>query len=117
MEPEGSLPCSQQPSTRPYPEPGRSSPYKSHPISLRSILILSTHLPHTLKKQNKKQFFHVDTYDLLSLNAVKFGRSPLTFRGTYLQRRIVSQTGGKVDLCLPPDYCWSLFWLTRRPEG
>jgi hypothetical protein len=30
MEPEGSLPCSQQPSTRPYPELDHSGPY--HPI-------------------------------------------------------------------------------------
>jgi hypothetical protein len=30
MEPEGSLSCSQEPSTGPYPEPDQSSPY--HPI-------------------------------------------------------------------------------------
>jgi hypothetical protein len=30
MEPEGSLPRSQEPSTSPYPEPDRSIPY--HPI-------------------------------------------------------------------------------------
>jgi hypothetical protein len=38
MESEGSLPCSQEPSTGPYPEPDQSSPYR------RSILTLSSHL-------------------------------------------------------------------------
>jgi hypothetical protein len=30
MEPEGSLPCTQEPSTRPYPEADGANPY--HPI-------------------------------------------------------------------------------------
>jgi hypothetical protein len=43
MEPEGSLPCSQEPSTGPYPEPHQSNPY--HPTYLsKIILIFSTHL-------------------------------------------------------------------------
>jgi hypothetical protein len=32
MEPEGSLPRSQEPSTAPYPEPDRSNPFHSGPI-------------------------------------------------------------------------------------
>jgi hypothetical protein len=43
VETEGSLQCSQQLSTGPYPEPDESSPYP-YTISLRFILILSTHL-------------------------------------------------------------------------
>jgi len=42
MELKGSLPCSQQPSTGPYPEPGAYSPHP-HNLSLRSILMSSSH--------------------------------------------------------------------------
>jgi hypothetical protein len=44
MEPECSLPCSQEPFTSPYPESAESSPYHPHSISLRSMLILSSYL-------------------------------------------------------------------------
>jgi hypothetical protein len=42
MEPEGSLRYSQEPSTGPYPEPDRSSPY--HSILSKIHFILHTHL-------------------------------------------------------------------------
>jgi hypothetical protein len=43
MEPKGSIPCSQKLSIGPYLEPDLSSP-TTHPISLTTILILSSHL-------------------------------------------------------------------------
>ena len=43
METEGSLSHSQQPATRSYPEPDRSSSCP-HPTSLRSVLLLFSHL-------------------------------------------------------------------------
>jgi hypothetical protein len=44
MESEGSLPCSQQPTTCPYPKPDQPSPRPTKPTFLRLILILSFHL-------------------------------------------------------------------------
>jgi hypothetical protein len=43
MEPVGSLTCSQKPSTGPYSEPDRSSPYYPYYLS-KIYLKLSTHL-------------------------------------------------------------------------
>jgi hypothetical protein len=44
MQPEGSLPCSQNPTTDPYPEPDASSPHLHVLHSLWSSLMLSSHL-------------------------------------------------------------------------
>jgi hypothetical protein len=44
QEPEGSSPHSQQPAASPCPEPVESNPHPAKPISLRSILIPSSHL-------------------------------------------------------------------------
>ena len=44
MEPDGSLPCAQKPDTSANPEPNQSTPHSSHPISWRSISLLSSHL-------------------------------------------------------------------------
>jgi hypothetical protein len=44
MEPEGSLPYSQKPATGPYSEPAESSSPHSIPVSLRFILMLSSHI-------------------------------------------------------------------------
>jgi hypothetical protein len=43
MEPESSLPCTQEPATGPYPEPDEASPHVQS-VSLRCIQILSSHL-------------------------------------------------------------------------
>jgi hypothetical protein len=43
MEPEGSIPNSQELSICSYPEPDQSSPHYPHPTSTRSISILSNH--------------------------------------------------------------------------
>jgi hypothetical protein len=37
MEPEGSLPCSQEPFAGPYPEPDQSNPYRTIPLYLPKI--------------------------------------------------------------------------------
>jgi len=44
MEPEASLPCSQQLATGPYPEPAESTSHFPIPVRLTSIQVLSSHL-------------------------------------------------------------------------
>ena len=44
MEPENTLPYSEAPATRPYPEPTPSSPHNSFPLPKNPLLMLSSHL-------------------------------------------------------------------------
>jgi hypothetical protein len=48
MDSEGSLLCSQEPSTGRYREPDQSTLYHRNVISLRSFLILTSHLSLSL---------------------------------------------------------------------
>jgi hypothetical protein len=44
MEPEGSLPCSQEPATCPYPEPNESNPHPQTLFHQEPFLMMSSHL-------------------------------------------------------------------------
>ena len=57
LEPEGSLPHSQESGNCPYSEPHRSSP-SPHPTSCRPILILSSHLRLGLPSGSSLRFPH-----------------------------------------------------------
>jgi len=54
MEPEGSLPCSQQPAIDPYPEPDASSPHLPYFPMIHSKIILSS----TIRSSKPKYCMH-----------------------------------------------------------
>ena len=57
MEPESSLPHSQEPATRPYPETASSSPYTSHPTSWRyASAYVSIYFLKSLVETNSHSF-------------------------------------------------------------
>jgi len=55
METEGSLPCSQQPTAGPCPDPDKSRPLR--PICLRLTLILSPHVSPNILVVSSLQVF------------------------------------------------------------
>jgi hypothetical protein len=70
MEPEGSLPCSQELSTGPYPEPDQPARIY-HPISLRSILIFLSHLSLGLPTGNFPSGFPTRTLHCLLYSCIR----------------------------------------------
>jgi hypothetical protein len=61
MEPEGSLPCSQEPSTGPHSEPDQSNSY--HPI-LSKIHFIIVHPPTSWPSQWSLSFWHSHQYPI-----------------------------------------------------
>jgi len=59
MEPGGSLPCSQQPATGPYPKPGESSP---RPHTLRFKIHFSIILTHSSQADNRVKSRNLSTW-------------------------------------------------------
>jgi hypothetical protein len=80
MEPEGSLPCSQGPSTGPYPQPVQSTPY--HPILSLLIkinyvyyVVFEVHIARTMK------------WTIMGCDAVWSGRSRVLHSVAWVTRR------------------------------
>jgi hypothetical protein len=67
MEPEGSLPCSQGPSTAPYPEANQSNPYHLSKIHFNIIL------PPTSRSSGNVTFYR------LCMQSYYYGLSVLVF--------------------------------------
>jgi len=64
MEPEGSLPCSQEPATGPYPQPDASSP-QLPTLFLKIYSILSFYLPLGLPSNHFPSGFPTKIYAFL----------------------------------------------------
>jgi hypothetical protein len=92
MEPEGSIPCSQEPCTDPYPEPHQSNPH--HPILFLSqndtislnifTLIICTYIAklHLHSRHRSREINNVSKLWLLDLQAV-YCRSAYTLGKGY----------------------------------
>jgi hypothetical protein len=75
MEPEGWLPCSQEPSTGPYSEPDQSNPY--HPNSFITHIIIKF-LSHFL-------CIYSGILELLNiLNKLRYNQIIKIFKSTYM---------------------------------
>jgi hypothetical protein len=94
MKPEVSSPHSQQPTTRPYTEPGKSSPC-SHPTSCRSVSLGSSHLPTACKIKNPLCFVW----------------SPGLFLDDYSTALVVQRKGGGVTSDIEDEAVMTRFKL------
>jgi len=119
MESEGSLPCSQQSATDPYPVTRASSPnLPPSAISPRSILILSSHLQLIKRRDNFTFTLHNAVVDQLQQNvspAPEFthntGNTPfcrfwITMRGRPKAHHVNTRTAQSVEWLEMDDRGW-----------
>jgi hypothetical protein len=109
MEPEGPLPCSQEPFTGPYPEPNQSSPYHPilsfqdviiHFINVKPIVILKIPL-FTLITSSKQNGILLRPSDLYQ------GFTAINF--THLPSMESNYNGAGVGTLMSGESRWSVF--------
>ena len=116
METECSLPHSQVPATCPYSNPARCSPYTPHPISWRSLLILSSHLRLGLRRDLILQSDNIVYvwYKSVGFLAISYGWAELSL--TKVNRIFVYPVVNLQKLSYKKSHSWTRFHWSRKPK-
>jgi len=80
MRPEGSLPCSQKPVIRPYPEPDESSPHMRIYLKICFVCQLIFKEIITVKSDNQTKFIVKPVGEMPFLSKTEGDSAPLHFK-------------------------------------